>query len=245
VRCDRDGAVAIVSLRAAGALERDVHAALARAAHKIDHDDGVRTVVLALGGAPRGARGRGAAAVVEAGAVGDADGVAAVASLRVPVIAALRGAIVDEALELALACDLRVAAAGTRLGITQIARGELPLHGGTQRLPRLVGRGAAMRMLLLGEMVEAGAARALGLVSEVAPGRDPFPTAMRVARRVAARGPIAQRLAKEALLAALDLPLAEGLRLEGDLYVLLQTTRDRDEGIASFRERRAPAFGGH
>jgi len=97
-------------------------------------------------------------------------------------------------------------------------------------------------MLLLSERVAAPVALAWGLVDEVVtPGR--LPAAGRaLAGRLAARGPIAQRFAKEALGAALDLPLAEGLRLEGDLYVLLQTTRDREEGLASFRERRPPVY---
>ena len=99
-------------------------------------------------------------------------------------------------------------------------------------------------MLLLAEAVTARRAAALGLVHEVVPGRTLARRGDELAAALAARAPIALRLAKEALRAAHDLPLAEGLRLEGDLYVLLQTTRDRDEGIASFRGKRAPRFTG-
>jgi enoyl-CoA hydratase/carnithine racemase len=99
-------------------------------------------------------------------------------------------------------------------------------------------------MILLGETVGARRACAIGLVNRVAPGPRLRAEGRQLADRLAARGPIAQRLGKEALRAAHDLPLAEGLRLEGDLYVLLQTTSDRDEGIASFRARRRPRFRG-
>jgi enoyl-CoA hydratase/carnithine racemase len=213
----------------------------------LQHDEDLRAVVVLLRGlvaaSGRGAsRGRNAAERCERAS--NVDGVAAIASLRVPVIAALRGAIADESLELALACDLRVAAADARLSLAQVRGGELPVHGGTQRLPRIVGRGPALRMLLLGEPFGARAAERLGLVSQVVEPSGVKEAALALARRLAERGPIAQRLAKEALAAAFDLPLAEGLRLEGDLYVLLQTTRDRDEGIASFRDERAPVFRG-
>jgi enoyl-CoA hydratase/carnithine racemase len=123
-----------------------------------------------------------------------------------------------------------------------VTRGELPSHGATQRLPRLVGKGRALAMLLLGEPLRARAALDAGLVQRIVPAAELWRTGARLAAQMAERGPIAQRLAKEALHAALDVPLAEGLRLEGDLYTLLQSTADRDEGIASFREKRRPVF---
>lgn len=215
-----------------------LHAALAEAAAAIDLDDDTRVVVLR-------ARGR---AFCRGGAATDAagvpDGVAAIAALRVPVLALLQGDATDEGFELALACDLRVAAPTARLGTTQLAAGRLPRHGGTQRLPRLVGKGRALAMLLTGERMTARAARDAGLVARVCPAGELWRSGARLAAEMASRAPIAQRLAKEALHAASDLPLAEGLRLEGDLYVLLQSTADRDEGIASFRERRRPVFRG-
>jgi enoyl-CoA hydratase/carnithine racemase len=156
----------------------------------------------------------------------------------------LHGAVLDEGLELALACDLRIAAEGTRLGLTQLSRGELPSHGGTQRLPRMVGPAVAARMVLLGEVLTARRAQASGLVAEVVARNLLRRRGGLRARELAARGPAAQRLAKEALRSAGDLPLAEGLRLEGDLYVLLQSTKDRDEGLASFRAKRQPRYQG-
>ncbi|HEY8517740.1 MAG TPA: enoyl-CoA hydratase/isomerase family protein [Candidatus Binatia bacterium] len=239
VEVARDGGVCTITLLGGAAgpcLTAELHAELAAAAAEIDLDEDVRVVVL---------RSRGAAfcrpAEVEPSPRA-ADAVAAVAALRVPVICLVQGDALDVGFELALACDLRLAAPRARFGLTQIARGALPRHGGTQRLPRVVGAARALHMLLLGETVRATRALRLGLVHRVVAARSLFAEGARLAAQLAERAPIAQRLAKEAMLAAFDLPLAEGLRLEGDLYVLLQSTRDRDEGIASFREKRRPRF---
>lgn len=222
-------------------LDPDLEAELAGAAEEIDADESVRVAVLRSRGRDF-CRGSTPGAAAEAGAGSDA--VAAVAALRVPVIALLQGRVLDEGLELALACDFRLASEGARLGLTQARLGRLPRRGGTQRLPRLVGSAVALRMILLGEEASARRAVALGLATRVVAPRRLRSEGRLLAERLAARGPIALRLCKEALRAAHDLPLAEGLRLEGDLYVLLQTTRDRAEGIASFRERRRPVFRG-
>lgn len=218
-------------------LTDSLHAAIASAAGEADLDEDVRVVVL---------RSRGAAFCRSAPAptTGRADGVASLAALRVPVVALLQGDALDAGFELALACDLRLATPGAHLGITEVAAGRLPTHGATQRLPRLVGRSRALAMLLLGERLPAKRAEAVGLVNRVVAARGLWPAGRRLAAEIAARGPVAQRFAKEALHAALDLPLLEGLRLEGDLYVLLQTTTDRDAGIASFRTRRPPRYDG-
>ena len=219
-----------------GFLGADVQASLADAVEEIRLSDEIRVVVL---------RSRGRDFCLGGDSDGPRDGIAALASVRVPVIASLQGKVLDEGLELALACDFRLAAAGTRLGLTQLSRGVLPSHGGTQRLPRLVGRGQATRMLLLSEVVSARQAVRDGLIHEV---HDAARLSRKVAalgRSMAARSPVAQKLAKEALLAAGDLSLAEGLRLEGDLYVLSQSTEDRAEGLAAFREKRRPKFSGN
>jgi enoyl-CoA hydratase/carnithine racemase len=213
-----------------------VHAELAAAADEVDHDEAVRAVVLS-------ARGRDFCCGGVASAAG-VDGIAAVASIRAPVIALVQGRVLDEGFELALACDLRIVSTDARLGLTQLADGRLPVHGGTQRLSRVVGYAHALHMILLGETVGARRAVGLGLAVRAVERARLAAEGRRLADAVAERGPIAQRLGKEALRAAGDLPLAEGLRLEGDLYVLLQSTRDRDEGIASFRERRRPRFRG-
>lgn len=243
VERSREGDVVTVVLGPPGGTPRlgpRAHASLGEAAREIDHDDSVRAVILVSAGADFCA-GDGPGAP---GPGREPDGVAAISSLRVPTVALLHGAVLDEGLELALACDLRVCAEGAILGLGQLLHGAIPSRGGTQRLPRLVGRSRALRMLLLGERISARDALASGLVEQVVSRRRLRAAGEDLAARIAARGPVAQRFAKEAASAALDLPLAEGLRLEGDLYVLLQTTLDRAEGIASFRERRRPTFSG-
>jgi enoyl-CoA hydratase/carnithine racemase len=217
-------------------LTPDLHGELHAAASEIDLDETVRAVLLRSRG-PDFCRGATQPATRP-------DGIAAIASLRAPVIALVQGHALDEGLELALACDLRLVTADAKLGLTQVGAGRVPVHGGTQRLPRIVGYARALQMILLAQVVGGARAVALGLAMRSVPRARLGAEGRKLAAAVAARGPIAQRLGKEALRAAGDLPLAEGLRLEGDLYVLLQSTRDRDEGIASFRERRQPRFRG-
>jgi enoyl-CoA hydratase len=125
-----------------------------------------------------------------------------------------------------------------------VSRGRLPGGGVTQRLPRVVGPSRALAILLLGEPVAARTAAEWGLVSQVVARSRLRTAADATARDLAARAPLAQRLAKEAVVRALDLPLDEGMRLEHDLYVLLQTTADRREGVRSFLERRRPRYEG-
>jgi enoyl-CoA hydratase len=170
------------------------------------------------------------------------DPVAALAAIPQPVIAGLDGTVSGWGFALALACDVRIATRRAVLTATEVAAGALPTGGLTQRLPRMVGSSRAMALLLLGLRVPASDALAWGLVADVvAPSRLGATLAAR-ARALAARGPIALRYAKEAVRRAFDLPLEDGVRLEHDLYVLLQTTADRREGIAAFRARRRPRF---
>ena len=171
-----------------------------------------------------------------------AEAVEGLAGLRAPVVAAIDGRCAGLGLELALACDLRLAAADATFAMDQINRGELPHGGGTQRLPRIVGRGAALELILLGETIDAQEAYRLGLVRAVVPAAELHDAAMTLARTLASKGPIATRHAREAIVRGMDSPLAEGLRMEADLYFLLQTTGDRTEGIRSFLERRPPRF---
>jgi enoyl-CoA hydratase/carnithine racemase len=167
-----------------------------------------------------------------------------VASLAIPVIAAINGDALGQGLELALACDIRIAVGSARFGFPQIASGSMPRDGGTQRLPRLIGRGKAMEMLLTGQSVDAAEAYRIGLVSKVVRQEELMPAAMDIAQSLASRAPLAVRYGKEAVLKGMDLTLEQGLRLEADLYFLLQTTRDRAEGIKAFLEKRSPKFKG-
>ncbi len=161
-----------------------------------------------------------------------------------PIIAAIRGFALGGGLELALACDIRVAAEDAQLGLTEINLAIIPGGGGTQRLPRLVGRGKALEMILTGMRVPAAEALRLGLVERVVPVAELLPAAQALAKSIAEKAPIALRYAKEAVVSGIELPLADGLRLENDLATLLRTTEDRVEGARAFVEKRKPKWSG-
>jgi enoyl-CoA hydratase/carnithine racemase len=161
-----------------------------------------------------------------------------------PIIAAVNGFALGGGLELALACDIRIAAAGATLGLTEINLAIIPGGGGTQRLARLVGRGKALEMILTGARIPADEALRIGLVERVVPAGEALKAATEMAASMAAKAPVALRYAKEAVVKGLELPLADGLRLEGDLSTLLRTTEDRVEGAKAFLEKRAPRWTG-
>ena len=161
-----------------------------------------------------------------------------------PIIAAIRGFALGGGLELALACDIRIAAEDAQLGLTEVTLGIIPGGGGTQRLPRLIGRGKALEMILTGARIPAAEALSIGLVEHVVPVAELLPSAQALARRIAEKPPIALRYAKEAVVSGLALPLADGLRLESDLSTLLRTTEDRVEGARAFVEKRKPKWSG-
>ena len=161
-----------------------------------------------------------------------------------PMIAAIRGYALGGGLELALACDIRIAAEDAQLGLTEISLAIIPGGGGTQRLPRLVGRGKALEMILTGARIGAPEALRIGLVERVVPPGEVLAAAQELARALATRAPVALRYAKEAVVRGLELPLAEGLQLENDLATLLRTTEDRLEGARAFLEKREPRFTG-
>jgi enoyl-CoA hydratase/carnithine racemase len=170
------------------------------------------------------------------------DGIAAVARIPMPVVAAVRGEARGWGVALALACDLRVMARSAVLALPCAAAGRLAGGGVTQRLARLVGPARAAELLLLGRRLTGRDAAEWGLATRAEAPAAVEPAAHRLAGTLARRGPAALRSAKEAVLRAFDLPLADGIRLEHDLYVLLQTTADRREGVRAFIERRPPRF---
>lgn len=212
-------------------LDEELAVALEAACTTLSHQPEVWAIVL-------GSRGD---TFCSGGEIPGAAAVERVAALDPPVIAAINGDALGLGLALALACDLRIAAQGARLGVPQF-----PAHpaGLTQRLPRLIGRGKALELLLLGTTLSATEAAQCHLVNAVAPPAGALAQAQDWAQRIAAKGPIAARWAKEALSKGMDLTLPQGLRLEADLYFLLHTTADRREGITAFLEKRKPQFRG-
>ncbi|MBI4518140.1 MAG: enoyl-CoA hydratase/isomerase family protein [Deltaproteobacteria bacterium] len=224
---------------AGNAITQPLAQQLISAAEAIELDDSIRLVVL-------GAAGKSFCVGVEDGGAWErrCRWVAAIGSLSVPVIAAVNGDAIAEGCELALACDLRFLSPRARLQLPQLAHGRLPSQGGTQRLPRIIGRMRALELLLSGRAVEAAEAERIGLATRVLAASSFAADLRRAVAQLAARGPIALRYAKEAVLHGLDLPLDHGIRLEEDLYVLLQTTADRAKGVRAFLQKRRPAFRG-
>lgn len=166
-----------------------------------------------------------------------------IAALPVPTIAAINGYALGGGLELALACDLRVAAAGAKLGLPEVGLGLIPGFGGTQRLPRLIGgAGRALDLILTGRHVAAEEALQLGLVNRVAD--DVVAAAAELAGQIMKNSPVALALAKEAVARGIDVPLPEALEIEADLFGMACTTYDMREGTTAFLEKRAPEFKG-
>lgn len=161
-----------------------------------------------------------------------------------PLIAAIHGHCLGGGLELAMACDIRIASENAQLALPEVSRGTMPGAGGTQRLARLVGLGLALDMVLTGRRLSAEEAFHAGLITRVSP-PDRFRADVRaLAETVAGHAPVALAYAKEATTRGLDLPFSDGCRLELDLATLLLTTEDRKEAGSAFREKRKPVFKG-
>ncbi|MBI2370292.1 MAG: enoyl-CoA hydratase/isomerase family protein [Deltaproteobacteria bacterium] len=161
-----------------------------------------------------------------------------------PIVGALNGSAFGGGLELALLCDIRIAAEHASFGLTEVSWGIIPGWGGTQRLPRLIGPGRAMELILTARRIDAREALQIGLVNQVVPGPQVLPAAEEVARTIASRGPLAVRFAKEAILKGLDMSLDLGLATEAYLSTLLRQTEDSREGPRAFAEKRPPRFTG-
>jgi len=161
-----------------------------------------------------------------------------------PVIAAINGYCLGGGLELAMACDFRIAAAHALLGQPEINLGIIPGGGGTQRLPRLVGLGQALRMILTGEPISAAEALRIGLVEEVVEGSALASRVRELAGTIARKSPVALAAAREATRASMQTPLSEGLRVESGLYLLAFASADKQEGVRAFLEKRPPLFTG-
>jgi enoyl-CoA hydratase/carnithine racemase len=159
-------------------------------------------------------------------------------------VAALNGAALGGGCELALACDLRIASASAELGLPEVGLGIIPGGGGTQRLARAIGVARAKDLILTGRRIPAVEAAAMGLVSQISPGAGLRSDALALAERIAENAPLSLRQAKRAIDGGFHLPLTEALRFEQEMYQACLATRDREEALRAFAEKRKPKFTG-
>lgn len=251
VRVERDGPVATIRVDRppANALARPVSEELQTAAREVASDEEVRAAVV-WGGERIFAAGADIKTMVDFGPEEIAPDVKALEqacrdleAIPVPVIAAINGFALGGGLEVALACDLRFAAEDAELGLPEITLGIIPGAGGTQRLPRVVGLTNARDLILTGRRVSADEALAMALVDRIAEADDVYALALDEAGRLA-EGPTAAYAAAKRALAASDRPLADGLEVEREAFVPLFATRDQEEGMRAFLDKREPRFEG-
>jgi enoyl-CoA hydratase len=165
-------------------------------------------------------------------------------NLGKPVIAAVNGFALGGGCEAALACTIRLASDSAKFGLPEVKLGIMPGYGGTQRLPRLVGKGVAMQLILSGAMIDAAEAHRVGLVNEVLPGPELIGRAEAILNQIGANAPLSIRYAIEAVNKGMESSLAEGLVLESTFVAICTSTEDKKEGTAAFLEKRAARFNG-
>lgn len=233
------------------ALNADTVDEIGKVFRALESDESVRGVVLTGAGEKAFVAG---ADIAELSKMGPITGVAvsrqgqdvfrAIELMRKPVVAAINGFALGGGLELALACHLRIASENARFGLPEVKLGIIPGYGGTVRLPRLVGRGRALQMILTGEMIDAEEARRIGLVNDVVPLAALMDAARGLVTRITSNGPVAVAMALEAVDHGFHATTDDALRLESNLFGLLASTEDMREGMAAFLEKRRPEFRG-
>ncbi|MCC6766584.1 MAG: enoyl-CoA hydratase/isomerase family protein [Deltaproteobacteria bacterium] len=260
IRFERAGAIAIVTIdrpEVLNALDAATSDALVEAWRRFQADGDLRVAVLT------GAGERAFCAGADLRGVGDfyrrltsaerlrrseqAPGLGGITknlAIDKPILAAVNGHCLAGGLEIALACDLRIAAENATFGLPEVTRGILPGAGGTQRLPRLIGPAHALDLILTGRRIDAREAERIGLVTRVVPPAELRDAALAVASAIAANGPLAVRAAKASVWRGLDLPLEDGLRLEQLLAEPVRQSDDAQEGVRAFLEKRPPDFKG-
>ncbi len=250
---EREGRVAILTFNRPdklNALSEDVRTDLLAALAALENDDAIGAVVLT---------GAGEKAFIAGADIGEFAGRSpfdqrhamrtprifdAMASFPKPVIAMINGFCLGGGCEVALSCDIRVASEKARFGQPEINLGLIPGGGGTQRLPRQVGLGHAMRLILSGDMIGAAEARDIGLVELVVPHDELRARTLELAAKIASRSPLTLRVAKEAVRNSQRLPIEEGILYERDLFCLCFSSADKEEGVKAFLEKRPAQWQG-
>lgn len=248
LKLDRNGAIATITLHrpeVLHALDATMFDELERAFHELSYDDAIRVILLT------GSGDRAFAAGADIRALAETDSVSGRAAsergqhvfLQIercskPVIACVNGVALGGGCELALACTFRIASDRAKLGLPELKLGLIPGYGGTQRLPRLIGRSAALRLILTGTPVDAAGALRLGLVDEVVPAADLMSRAHAIADSIASMAPLAISSAIEAVARGEGLPIADSMQVESEIFGRLCATADKREGLTAFLEKR-------
>ena len=253
IRLERDGAVAILTVdrqEKRNALSATVRAEIITALDALRGDEGVRVVLVTGAGEKAFIAGADIAEFAQRTPLEQRTTMSGrtvfgeIAAYPKPVIAMINGFCLGGGCELALACDLRVASETAKLGQPEVNLGIIPGGGGTQRLPRIVGTGQAMRLVLSGEIIDAAEALRIGLVDLVHPAAELRDKTLELARRIAEKSPVALRMAKSAIRAAAEMPLSAGDAYETELFITAFASDDRREGVAAFLEKRPAQFTG-
>ncbi len=249
----REGRVAILTINRPdklNALNEEVRVELLDALAAIEHDDSVGAVVIT---------GSGEKSFIAGADIGEFAGRSPfdqrfamrsprifdiMASFPKPVIAMINGFCLGGGCELSMSCDMRIASDKARFGQPEINLGLIPGGGGTQRLPRLVGMGHAMRMILSGDMIPAAEAKEIGLVDLVFPAEELRAKTLELAQKIASKSPLTLKVAKEALRASEKLAIEDGITYERDLFCLCFSSKDKEEGVAAFLDKRPAAWTG-
>ena len=252
VQLVREGHLAIVTVNRPAklnALDGQTIAELDAVFAALDADDGVGAVILTGAGEKAFVAGADISVLSKQGVLDGTQNARAgqlmmlrIETLRKPVIAAVNGFALGGGLELALACDVRIASKTAKLGLPEVSLGIIPGYGGTQRLPRLCGTGVALQLILTGDPVTADEAMRTGLVNGVFEPGELLAQVKAIALKMVSRGPLALALAKQAVRRGVHLSMQDGLALEADLFGAISSTAEMKEGMAAFLEKRKPSW---
>lgn len=252
---ERDGAAGVITVNRPeklNALNARVMAELEQAVGELDADPAVRAIIITGAGEKAFVAGADIAELAKLDGMGGLEkareGQAIMRRIETsskPIIAAVNGFALGGGCELALACDIRIASDNARLGLPEVGLGIIPGYGGTQRLPRIIGKGLALELILTGTQVKADEALRIGLVNKVVPQAELLATAKAMVAQMAKNGPLAMAAARRVVHEGLDVDIDRGLALEALHFGVMCATRDTREGLTAFVEKRKPEFKGH